>query len=87
MREKEPFNSFCLRIQKSLLYSEIENKIIPCFIANYHCDSTECTGDNAWLVRQVLNYNVHDKNIRKTIIKLIIELFENNYIENIWNKK
>lgn len=54
LKEGEPFNSFRLRIEKALLYNDIEDQIIPSFLANYFCDSTECTGENAWLVRQLI---------------------------------
>lgn len=74
-----PFNSFRLHIEKSFI---VEYKILKIiYIANYRCDSTDVTGEEAWMVRNLLDHNVYDENMSNCLAKLLIQLIENKIID------
>lgn len=78
LKEGEPFNSFKIRIEKSFFVKgerllEPETIFtIPSYIINYYCDSTECTGENAWLQRQLFPHNIWDENFCNALAKTLI---------------
>lgn len=79
----EPFNSFTLYIKKSFVM--IDNDLSnpkPIYIINYECDSTECSGEDAWLRRQLFYHNIWDDNFSNACAKMLIHLIENGYIKN-----
>src|SRR5438876_1149893 len=83
-KEHEPFNSFRFNMFKSFIIKDMNepDKLLKSdlYIANYECDSTECTGQEAWMRRQLLKNN-RDKNSANCLAKLLAELIENKFIE------
>lgn len=76
----EPFNSFIFRMEKRIL-ADKNNVLTFMYSANYYCDSTECSGENAWLQRMLTN-NMQDKNAANCLAKVLIFLYENGCIKN-----
>lgn len=97
INENEPFNSFRLKIEKSFYVKEkvpddkiinlleISKNIKEVYLVNYRCDSTECSGENAWLERTLFDHNIYDENPANAFAKALIYLIENGMInyENI----
>lgn len=73
--ENEPFNNFRIMINK---FISIENNLpINNFTINYECDSTELSGQDAWL-RRKLTVNIYDPNLANAMARMLIYLIENN---------
>ena len=77
LKEGEPFNSFRLRIEKSFV---VEEGLIIIYLINYFCDSTECTGENAWLQRGLFQHNIWANNFCNALAKTLIYIIENKYL-------
>jgi hypothetical protein len=81
--EDSPFNTFRLRLEKSFFVKEpedVENfSIIPHYIVNYRCDSTDMAGEQAWLERTLIN-NICDENCANALAKMLVYLIENGFI-------
>ncbi len=71
----EPFDNYRILIQKFYTVDEKLNKTNN-FIINYECDSTEATGQNAWLRRKLTN-NIFDSNEANARAKMLVYLIEN----------
>jgi hypothetical protein len=79
--DKERFNSFRLNIIKSIFISDpLEMEIEDLYIINYECDSTECTGENAWLRRQLMR-DISDIKFSDCLAKMLIYLIENGLMK------
>jgi hypothetical protein len=92
IQEGLPFNSFLLRIQKSFIVKDLIStekgniKTQTIYIANYHCDSTEGSGSDAWLERKLLLKNIWDVKFLDCLAKLLLKLIQDNlyvYKENL----
>lgn len=59
-----------------LLFTEF----IPAYSINYECDSTECSGEDAWLRRYLFEHNIYDDNLSNALAKTLIFLTENKLI-------
>lgn len=88
IKNETPFNSFRVRLEKSFMVNgnpsngnEINLECVKnIYIANYRCDSTGMSGEEAWLER-TLFHNISDENPANALAKLLILGIENNYIE------
>jgi len=78
---KEPFDSYTLVIRKFYYVPDINKETINCYIINYECDTTEITGENAWLSRK-LTKNTYDPNLANAMAKMLIYLIENGLMKN-----
>lgn len=78
-KENDPFSSFILIVRKFYIVDE-NNKLHNNYIVNYECDTTEATGENAWLKR-TLTANIFDENLANAMARYLIMLIENNVIE------
>ena len=84
VKENEPFNSFRFNMFKSFIVegNDLSKENIHYFyIVNYECDSTECTGENAWLRRMLFPNNTSDKNAANAFAKALIKLIEHGYFK------
>lgn len=84
LKEGKPFNSFTIYIKKSVIVTDAEtdNPIIKyIYIINYECDSTEATGENAWLKRSLFPHNIWDENFSNALAKTLIYLMDNKLYE------
>jgi len=80
LKNCEPFDNY--RIFITRFNSVDENmKIANNFIVNYECDSTEATGENAWL-RRKLTSNIFDPNLANALATMLIYILENGVVEN-----
>ena len=77
--DNTPFNSFRFRLEQSIIVEK--EKVIPVYLANYRCDSTECTGENAGLERTLLPHNIYGSNFANCFAKLLIKLIEDEVIK------
>ncbi len=81
LKEGEPFNSFTIYIKKSIIVKNEEiNPYTSSYHINYECDSTECTGEDAWLKRPLFPHNIWDENFANALAKTLIYLIENKMI-------
>lgn len=76
LEKGEPFNSFKIRITKSFICKHDTFMHTPTYIINYHCDSTECDGPNAWLDRKLFHNNIWDENFCNALAKTLISIYE-----------
>ena len=78
LKNEEPFDNFKLSINK---FISVENNAqVDNWMINYECDSTDATGENAWLRRR-LTTNIYDPNAANGMAKMLIYLIENKLIE------
>ncbi|MDP4145615.1 MAG: hypothetical protein Q8936_14205 [Bacillota bacterium] len=82
----EPFDSFRLRIQKSFIV-EHDMVLIDTYIANYHCDTTECSGEDSWLDRTLFPKNMWHENSANTLAKILCFIIQNNLVTDEWKKQ
>lgn len=83
LSDNEPFNSFRLNIMKSIFISDPTKLAAEdVYIINYECDSTECTGEDAWLRRQLIQ-NISDVKFTDCLAKMLIYLVENGLMKNV----
>jgi len=86
LKECEPFNSFRLSMQKSIICKDMNNvdkfKIAYTYIINYECDSTEMAGEDAWFKRQLFTSSIWDISLVNAAAKTLIHLIENGYIKH-----
>lgn len=91
--DDRPFDTFTLYIKKCVKVEHdpfdiwknpefcsgriIIDKVIPAYLINYECDSTECSGEDAWLKRNLFEHNMSDENFSNALAKTLIYLIEN----------
>jgi hypothetical protein len=90
IKEQEPFGNFRFRLDKRLIVAESNpDNLIPkldkinvrnIYNVNYYCDSTECSGENAWIERKLLR-NINDEKLTDSLANLIIQLHESGYLK------
>lgn len=78
-QQGDPFDNFRIKITKFYSIDLSMNKINN-FIVNYDCDTTEASGGNAWLNRQ-LTRNIYDNNLANAMAKMLVFLIENKLME------
>ena len=82
LKKGEPFNSFRLRIEKSFIVKDMDNpeklSLTSNYIANYYCDTTGCTGEDAWLGRRLFANNISDERFADCLAKVLVYLVEND---------
>lgn len=81
IKDSEPFDNYRIAITRFNSVDENRN-IINNFIVNYECDSTECTGESAWL-RRKLSSNIYDPVLSNALAKMLIYLIENGLIKDV----
>lgn len=79
LKDGEPFNNFRFRVEKCHLAKE--NEILPHYIANFRCDSTEVHGKGAWMERLLFQHNHYDTNLADCLAKVIVELHKLDYLK------
>lgn len=79
LKDNEPFNNFRFRIEKCHLAKE--NEILPHYIANFRCDSTEVHGERAWMERLLFQHNKYDTSLADCLAKVIVELYKLEYVK------
>ena len=79
----EPFNNFRFRLEKvNICTGNTLESLSPHFVCNYYCDSTECSGDNAFFQRKIIPKSFYDENPCNALAKIYIYLLENGLIKN-----
>lgn len=80
----EPFDNYRIVITKFYSVNE-DRSLTNNYIINYECDSTNLTGEAAWLRRRLIN-NIYDPNLANAMAKMLIYLIENNLLrDNLTN--
>ena len=83
LNRNEPFNTFRIRMEQCLICEDENEGFKKVFLINYYCDSTEATGENAWLVRKLLPHKIYDTQLSNCLARLLVELYEKNYVKII----
>lgn len=84
LKEGEPFNSFRIRIEKSLIAKDINDPSKICmselYIINYYCD-TYWIDDKSFSPEKTLTRNISDENSANAFAMALIYLIEHKILE------
>jgi hypothetical protein len=61
-------------------------KTTETYIINYECDSTACSGEEAWLRRTLFTHNIWDENFCNALGKTLIHIHE-SYLKSRWENE
>lgn len=78
----EPFNHFRFRVERAhICKDDTIESLSSHFICNYYCDSTECSGENAFFQRKLILHNFYSENLADCLAQMLIYLIENNLMD------
>ena len=86
LTEGEPYNSFTFFMKKSFIvkgeYNPEKIELTEHYLVNYECDSTACSGHDAWIRRMLIsNCVIAEENPANALAEVLIYLLENEIME------